>query len=78
MNVKNGIGKQFVKKHSVAINFFLAFYTKLKTNVKKIAIWNFRTRGIDLKIFPEMMCAGYEDGQKDACVVCLFLKNAHF
>ncbi|CAG2101082.1 unnamed protein product, partial [Medioppia subpectinata] len=27
-----------------------------------------RTRGIDLKIFPEMMCAGYEDGHKDACV----------
>lgn len=27
-----------------------------------------RTRGIDLKIFPEMMCAGYEDGLKDACV----------
>lgn len=27
-----------------------------------------RTRGINLKIFPEMMCAGYEDGQKDACV----------
>lgn len=28
-----------------------------------------RTRGINLKIFPEMMCAGYEDGRKDACVV---------
>lgn len=27
-----------------------------------------QTRGIDLKIFSEMMCAGYEDGQKDACV----------
>lgn len=26
------------------------------------------TRGIDLKIFPEMFCAGYEDGRKDACV----------
>lgn len=31
-------------------------------------MWH-RTRGIDLRIFPEMMCAGYEDGHKDACVV---------
>lgn len=39
------------------------------------------TRGIDLKIFPEMFCAGYEDGQKDACVgdsggpLVVFLNN---
>lgn len=35
---------------------------------EKCEIWH-RTRGIDLRIFSEMMCAGYEDGQKDACVV---------
>ncbi|UXI18385.1 hypothetical protein NH340_JMT04328 [Sarcoptes scabiei] len=34
---------------------------------EKCEIWH-RTRGIDLRIFSEMMCAGYEDGQKDACV----------
>ncbi|OTF72522.1 Group 3 mite allergen-like protein (serine protease), partial [Euroglyphus maynei] len=33
---------------------------------EKCEIWH-RTRGIDLRIFTEMMCAGYEDGQKDAC-----------
>ena len=33
-----------------------------------------RTRGIDIKIFPEMMCAGYEDGHKDACVVSINFK----
>lgn len=26
------------------------------------------TRGIEIKVSPEMMCAGYEDGKKDACV----------
>ncbi|RWS30337.1 serine protease 27-like protein, partial [Leptotrombidium deliense] len=26
------------------------------------------SQGIDLKIYPEMMCAGYENGEKDACV----------
>lgn len=36
---------------------------------EKCETWH-RTRGIDLRIFSEMMCAGYEDGQKDACVVC--------
>ncbi|XP_076314980.1 transmembrane protease serine 9-like [Tachypleus tridentatus] len=30
-------------------------------------IWH-RSRGIDIRIYPEMMCAGYEQGLKDACV----------
>ncbi|XP_076366531.1 serine protease 27-like isoform X2 [Tachypleus tridentatus] len=27
-----------------------------------------RSRGINIRIYPEMMCAGYEQGLKDACV----------
>ena len=33
----------------------------------KCETWH-RTRGIDLTIFNEMMCAGYEEGERDACV----------
>lgn len=29
-------------------------------------------KGIEIAISPEMMCAGYESGQKDACVVSIF------
>ncbi|RWS17620.1 Plasma kallikrein-like protein, partial [Dinothrombium tinctorium] len=34
---------------------------------KECENWH-RSQGIDLHIFPEMMCAGYENGEKDACV----------
>lgn len=28
-----------------------------------------KTKGIDIRIYDEMMCAGYEIGQRDACQV---------
>lgn len=31
-----------------------------------------RRKGIDIRIYDEMMCAGYELGQRDACQVSLF------
>ncbi|UYV73377.1 CLIPD7 [Cordylochernes scorpioides] len=34
---------------------------------KECERWH-RSRGINLKIYPEMICAGYESGQRDACV----------
>lgn len=34
---------------------------------KECEMWH-RWKGINLRIYPEMMCAGYEGGRKDACV----------
>ncbi|XP_013788247.1 serine protease 27-like [Limulus polyphemus] len=34
---------------------------------KDCELWH-RSRGINIRIYPEMMCAGYEQGLKDACV----------
>ena len=31
-----------------------------------------RRKGIDIRIYDEMMCAGYEVGQRDACQVSVF------
>ncbi len=31
-----------------------------------------RQRGINIRIYDEMMCAGYEFGGRDACQVSLF------
>lgn len=30
-----------------------------------------KTKGIDIRIYDEMMCAGYEIGQRDACQVSI-------
>lgn len=36
-----------------------------------------RRKGIDIRIYDEMMCAGYELGQRDACQVCILLWRLH-
>lgn len=35
---------------------------------KECEMWH-HWKGINVRIFPEMLCAGFENGQKDACVV---------